>query len=67
MERSGLDLKTFTNKGCKIAAQKKFFLGEFCLTEQDFLVSVFLTPLNGLFSPFSKVQCQNFFDFWNPW
>ena len=29
------DLKTFTNKGCHIAA-KKMVIGEFCLTEQDF-------------------------------
>ena len=29
------DMKTFTKKWCKIAAQK-IVLGEFCLTEQDF-------------------------------
>ena len=29
------DLKTFTNKGCKNAVQKSWFLGKFCLTEQD--------------------------------
>ena len=38
------DLKTFTNKGCKIAAQKKeLFLAKFCLTQQDFLVLVLLS------------------------
>ena len=38
MERSGLRFKkkTFTNKGCKIAAQKKLFFDRFCITEQDF-------------------------------
>ena len=30
------DLKTVTNKGCKIFAQKKLVMGKFCLTEQDF-------------------------------
>ena len=30
------DRKTLPKKGCKIATQKKMFLGEFCLTEQDF-------------------------------
>ena len=35
------DLKTFTNKECKIAAQKiSFFRGKFCLTEQDFFKGV---------------------------
>ena len=29
MERSGLRFENFTNKGCKIAMQKKLFLGEF--------------------------------------
>ena len=52
-----------------IATQKKFFLGKFCLTEQDFLVLVFLTPFNGIFAhpPLPKVQCPNFFNFRNPW
>ena len=39
MEISGLRLKNknkIINKWCEIAAQKKMFLGEFCLTEQDF-------------------------------
>ena len=37
MERSGLRFENFTNKGCKIAGQKKkIIFGKFCLTEQDF-------------------------------
>ena len=63
MERSGLRFEFFSNTGCKIAAQKKsLFLGKFCLTDQDFLVLVFLTPLNDHFalifrSPVSKLFC----------
>ena len=30
------DLKTFTNKGCKLLRKKSNFFGEFCLTEKDF-------------------------------
>ena len=41
-------------------------MGEFGLTEQDFLVLVFLSPFNGLFPPLPEVQCPNFLDFWNP-
>ena len=48
------DFKTFTNNGCKIAAQKSLFWGEFCLTEQDFLISVFLTTFNGFLAPISR-------------
>ena len=45
---------------------------KFCPTEQDFLVSVFLTPLKGLFAPTSHFplptsQSPNFLDFQNPW
>ena len=61
------DLKTFTNKGFKIAAQKNLFWGSFCLYDQDFLVLVFLTPFNDLLPPLPKVQCANFLYFWNPW
>ena len=45
------DLKTFTKTGYKISVQKKKNWAKFAFTEQHFLVSVFLTPLNGLFSP----------------
>ena len=31
-----LDLKTFTLKGVKSPRKKSLFLGEFCLSEQDF-------------------------------
>ena len=31
------DLKICTNKGCKIAAQKKFVFGQILITEQDFV------------------------------
>ena len=61
------DLKTVTNKGCNIAVQKMFVFGGFCLTEQDFLVLVFLTPITVLLPPLPKVQCANFLDFWNLW
>ena len=37
------DLKTCLIKGVKSPRKKKFFSGEFCLTEQDFLVSVLLS------------------------
>ena len=54
------DLKTLPNKGCKIARQKRLFLGEFCLSEQDFFylccVMVFLAPLPG-------VQCPKILNF----
>ena len=39
------DLKTFAHKGCKIAAKKREFFGEFCLTSWIFLVSVLIFPL----------------------
>ena len=61
-------LKTFTNKGCKITEKiRKEKMDEYCLTEQDLLVLVFLTPFSGLLPPFPKVQCANFLDFQNPW
>ena len=52
------DLKTSTNKGCKIAAQKR---------AGSFLVSVFLTPFNGLCAPTSQSPMSKLFDFRNPW
>ena len=56
------DLKTFTNTGCKIAAQKKVsFWENVALLTRIFLVSVFLTQFNGLFAPTS--QSPNFLDF----
>ena len=45
--------------------KKKLFWGKFCLTQQDFLVLVFITPFNGLLTPLPIVQCANFLDFWN--
>ena len=48
------DLKTFTNKGCKIAAQKKVcFWANFALMSRMFLVLVFLTAFNVIFAPTS--------------
>ena len=42
------DLKTFTNKGCKIAAQNKVSLwANFALKSRILLVSVLLTTFNG--------------------
>ena len=66
MERNGLGFQNFyLNKGCKIAAQKTN-LANFAKLARIFLVSVFLTPFNGLFlPPLPEVQCANFF--WNPW
>ena len=56
------DLKTFTNKGCKIAGGKKVCFGaNFAWLRRIFLVSVFLFLFNGLFSLKSNVQ--NFFKF----
>ena len=64
------DLKTITNKGCKIPARKKEEekKGQFCHTEHHFLVSVFLTLFNGLFAPTSlSPMFKLFLDFRNPW
>ena len=56
------DLKTFTNKGCKIAVQKKVsFLANFALPSRIFLVSVFFTPFNGLFASTSWRRMSNIF------
>ena len=38
-------------------------MGEFCLTEQDILVSVFLTPFTGLFAPTSRSPMSKLFRF----
>ena len=58
------DLKTFTKKGCKIAAQKKVcFWANFALLSRIFLVSVFLTPFNGLFAPTSRSPMSKLFRF----
>ena len=54
------DLRTFTNKGCKLPG-KNNFLGEFCIPELDFFGLVFLTPFSGLFCPHSpKSNVQTF-------
>ena len=51
----------------KIAAKFFFsFLANFALRGRNFLVLVFLTPFNGLFSQSPKIQCPNFLNFWNP-
>ena len=54
METMVSNWKTFTNKGCEIAVEKKFVFGSILPnTEQVFLVSVFHTTFNGLFAPTS--------------
>ena len=56
------DLKNFTNKGCKIAAQKKLiFWANFALLSRIVLVLVFLTPFNSLFALTSQsLMCKMF-------
>ena len=62
------DLKTFTNKGCKIARQFFFlFQAEFCFIEQDFFYLCFSLRLTVFLPPLPKVQCPKFLDFWNHW
>ena len=64
MKKVVSDLKTLSNKGCKIAAEENFEFGEFCLNEPDFLVSVFLSPFNGLFAPhLRKSNIQTYYSF----
>ena len=50
-------------KGVKLPRKKNWFLGDFCLTEQDFLVLVFLTPFNGLCAPTSRSPIYKLFRF----
>ena len=57
------DLKTFTNKGCKIAQPKKCFLANFALLSRICMVSVFLIPFNSLFAPTSWSQMSKHFGF----
>ena len=62
MEKVVSDLKTFTNKRCKIAARKKnCFCANFALLSMIFLVSVFLTPFNNLFAPTSRSPMSKLF------
>ena len=64
MERSGLRFKSFTNKGCKIAAQKNCFWANFSI----FLwYRCFSLRLTVFLPPLPEVQCPNFLDFRNPW
>ena len=60
------DRKILPKKGCKIATQKKMFLGEFLLTEQDFFGIGFLTTFNGLFAHTSQSPMSKNFGFRNP-
>ena len=50
-------------KGVKSPHKKELFLREFCRTEQDFLVLVFLTPFNGLLAPTSQNLMFKLFKF----
>ena len=56
------DLQTFTNKVCKIAAQKKLVFGRILPYGAGFF-----TPFNGLNFPLPEVRCPKFLDFWNLW
>ena len=62
MEICVSDLKTFTTKVCKIAAQKTVgFWVNFALLSRMFLVSVFLTLFYDLFAPiFRSPTSKNF-------
>ena len=63
-----LDLKTFTNKGCKIATQKEVCFGtNFALLSRIFWYQCFSLRLTIFLPPLPKVQCPNFLDFQNPW
>ena len=59
IKRSCLRCKNLAHKGCKSAAAKKKFFRFFHLFT--------LFKLNVFLPPFPEVQCQNFFDFMNPW
>ena len=48
-------------KGVKLSGEEKKS-GIFC---SIFLVSVFLTPFDGLLPPLPGLQCAIFLDFWN--
>ena len=58
------DLKTFTNKGCKIAAE--YFFKFFALLRKIFLVLVFLVRFTVFLPLLPNVQCPNFIDCLNP-
>ena len=59
---------TFTNKWCKIAAQKKVcFLTNFVLLSRIFWYWYFSLRLTVLWPPLPEVQCPNFLDFLNSW
>ena len=58
------DMKTSTNKGCKIATLFFFiFFLQILPYWGGFLVLVFLTPFNGLLPPTSQSPMCNFFRF----
>ena len=58
------DMNIFAYKGCKISATKKVcFWLKFALLSRIFLVSVFLTPFNGLFAPTSRSPMYKLFRF----
>ena len=63
MERSGFRFENFfLIKGVK-SPHKKVIFRQILLTEQDFLVLVFLTHFNGLLTTLPEVKCANFLDF----
>ena len=60
------DLKTIAQKGCKIAAQKKWLFGEFCLSsrifyichvDSHFTVSRAGPYTNGLLQTYGSLHC----------
>ena len=62
-------------KSVKFPRKKKYFLDKFCLTEQVFLVSIFLTSFNNIFAPTSQSPMSKLLRFseslgksnWNKW
>ena len=60
----GSDLKTFLLiKGVKFSRKNSLFCANFALMSRFFLVLVFLTPINSLFSPTSQNPMFIFFGF----
>ena len=58
------DMNTFAYKGYKISAPKKVCIwSKFALLSRIFLVSVFLTPFNGLLAPTSRSPMYKLFRF----
>ena len=61
-------MKTFTNKGCKIAWQRKVcFWVNFALLRRIFWYQCFSLCLTVFLLPFPEVQYPNFLDFRNYW